>query len=571
MRVSALILLVAGAVVLGSALPAAAEKVKTNQPTKLYAGPGEQKKVLLKVKPGQNMTLLEQEGRWLKVRVNGRTGYVPRSKVDMADDSEIARNTRRRPFVDGRSKRRGFGGEAGPDDRVGADAVGEGKEDSGGSSGDEDDEEDEPKPKKMAAKSKASDDEDEDETPKKKSPKALKASSKSKSDDEDEDEDTPKKPAKASKSKDDDEDEDKPKKASKSDDDEDDAKAKDDEDVDDSKTPEPEEDKRPVAHVQKKVSVFDSPDADSDEKFVARPTDILYPMDEKGKWTEVENEEGDKGWVETEYLDLEGGAVGGAKKRQIDVGARLGLMFIQQGMRSPTSTNLKVPDNYNIQTSAVALSLGAGYAMPVKKKYIVGGELTYDYANTLLGGVHYDIDGPDGPMPAVNTKLTIHNINVRGMAGYDFKKKSGMAIFGRLGFRYQSYLVDGYADPAKNPAKIPQEIVKAPTLGIGFAMPRLTDKLGLSVALDTILIGASITQTKGLEDGGAPTLKAFVFGTGLTYAWKKNMALRATYDLRYMGIDFGLLLATSTRGHMGGDTTRVDFFHMVTFGIDKPF
>src|SRR6187551_2108915 len=124
MRVSALILLVAAAVVLGSALPAAAEKVKTNQPTKVYAGPGEQKKVLLKVKPGQNMTLLEQEGRWLKVRVQGRTGYVPRSKVDMADDGEIARNTRRRPFVDGRSRKRGFGGEAGPDDRVGADATG---------------------------------------------------------------------------------------------------------------------------------------------------------------------------------------------------------------------------------------------------------------------------------------------------------------------------------------------------------------------------------------------------------------------------------------------------------------
>lgn len=569
MRVSAQILLVAVAVVLGSALPAAAEKVKTNQPTKLYAGPGEQKKVLLKVKPGQNMTLLEQEGRWLKVRVNGRTGYVPRSKVDMADDGEIVRNTRRRPFVDGRSKRRGFGGEAGPDDRVGADAVGDGKEDSGSSS-DEDEEEDAPqKPKKLAAKSK-SDDEDEDETPKKKSPKALKAASKSKSDD---DEDEPKKPTKASKSKsDDDEDEDNPKKASTSDDDEDDAESKDG-DVDDTKTPEPEEDKRPTAHVAKKVSVFDEPDADSDEKFVARPTDVLYPMDEKGKWTEVENEEGDKGWVETELLDIEGGGGGGggAKKRQIDVGARVGLMFIQQGMRSATSQNLKVPDNYNIQTSAVALSLGAAYAMPVKKKYIVGGELTYDYANTLLGGVHYDPDGPDMPMPAVNTKLTIHNFNLRGMAGYDFKKKSGMAIFGRLGFRYQSYMVDGYSDPAKNPAKIPQEIVKAPTLGIGFAMPRLTDKLGLSVALDTILVGASIAQTKGLEDGSSPTLKAFVLGAGLTYAWKKNMMLRATYDLRYMGIDFGPPLATSTRGHMGGDTTRVDFFHMLTFGIDKPF
>ena len=71
------------------------------------------------------MKLLEQEGRWLKVRVKGRTGWVPRSKVDMADDGAIARNTRRRPFVDGRSRRRGFGGAEGPEDRIGADAVGE--------------------------------------------------------------------------------------------------------------------------------------------------------------------------------------------------------------------------------------------------------------------------------------------------------------------------------------------------------------------------------------------------------------------------------------------------------------
>src|SRR5258706_14785983 len=105
MRVSCLILLVAIAV-LGVSHSAAAEKVRTNQGTKVYARPGEQSAVLLKLDSGQNMTLLEQEGRWLKVRVKGRTGYVPRSKVDMADEEDIARNTRRRPFVDGRSRKR---------------------------------------------------------------------------------------------------------------------------------------------------------------------------------------------------------------------------------------------------------------------------------------------------------------------------------------------------------------------------------------------------------------------------------------------------------------------------------
>src|SRR5258708_27597961 len=102
MRVRVLFVLLLVAIAWPSA--SHAEKVKTNQSTKLYNRAGEQGKVILKVKEGQTMTVLAKEGRWLKVRVSGRTGYVPRTKVDMPDaDDEIARNTRRRPFVDGRS------------------------------------------------------------------------------------------------------------------------------------------------------------------------------------------------------------------------------------------------------------------------------------------------------------------------------------------------------------------------------------------------------------------------------------------------------------------------------------
>ena len=542
MRVSALILFV----VLGAVSVAHAEKVKTNQSTKLYAGPGEQKKVLLKVKSGQNMTLLAQDGRWLKVRVSGRTGYVPRSKVDMADDGEIARNTRRRPFVDGRSRRRGFGGEAGPDDRVGADAIGEGREDEDSGEAEEEEEEEPKKPRKA---SKSNDDEEEDE-PKKPA----------------------KKPAKPAKDEDEDEDEEEPKKASKGGDDED-MEEDDEEIVDDEKTPEPEEDARPTARVAKKVSVFEEADSESEELFIARPTDMLYPVEEKGKWTAVENEEGDYGWVETEYLELEdgGGGSGGMKKRQIDLGARLGLMIIQQGMRA-AGDNLKVPDNYNIGTSSVTVSLGGSYMMPFKKKYILGGEATYDYSKTVLGGVFYDPPDEGGVMtPGVNTGLTIHNINFRGMAGYDLKKKSGAAVIGRLGYRYQSYLVDNYADAAKNPARIPQEIMKGPALGAAFVMPRLTNKIGIRASLDAVLFGGTLTQTKGLEDGSAPTFKAVTLGAGFTYKWKKKMDLIATYDLRYTGISFGSPPASSMRGHMGTSVTRTDFFHALGAGIAMPF
>src|SRR5512140_1269559 len=139
MSVKALtIVLVLG--VLAWPAPGHAEKVKTNQSTKLYSRAGEQSPVVLSVKSGQTMTVLATDGRWLKVRTQGRTGWIPRSKVDVPEgDEEIARNTRRRPFVDGRGTRRGFGGEGGPDDRVGADATGDGDSKSGnGNDGDGD-------------------------------------------------------------------------------------------------------------------------------------------------------------------------------------------------------------------------------------------------------------------------------------------------------------------------------------------------------------------------------------------------------------------------------------------------
>src|SRR3569833_3374238 len=107
----------------GSAL---AEKVKTNQETRVLKHPNEQGKLVIKVKVCQQMSLIVSEGRWLHVRVSGRTGWVARSKVELADPDEIARNTRRRPFVAGRSTHRGFGSSEAPEDRIGADAVGGG-------------------------------------------------------------------------------------------------------------------------------------------------------------------------------------------------------------------------------------------------------------------------------------------------------------------------------------------------------------------------------------------------------------------------------------------------------------
>ena len=532
MRVSCLIFVLSVGL-LGSAH---AEKVRTNQTTKVYARAGEQADVLLKVDSGQNMTLIEKEGRWLKVRVKGRTGYVPRSKVDMADDEDIQRNTRRRPFVDGRSRKRGFGSEEGPEDRIGADAVGQGQED------------DEKTTKKVAKSKKGEKGEEEEEPRAKKSKKG-------------EDEEEPK----AKKKKVEEEPEEEPKSKKKHDDEE---ESKVEDDVDDSKTAEPEEDKRPTAHVSKKATVYDKPNKESDEAFVVRPTDVLYPIEKKGKWTYVENSEGDSGWVLSDRLEMEEEGGGGKRPHMIDVGAGLGVMFITQQMRTNNSPVSSVPDNYNIPVQAVTLALRGGLLLPVDKKYLLGGDVMYDYANTLFGGVSYDPDGKDGPMPAVVTKLTMHTFNARAVGGYDFGK---FAVLARLGLHYRAYLVGDYIDVAKNPARLPQETITAPTLGAALALPHLTDKIGLNVSIDTILFGASVKQTAGLEDGTKASVTAFDIGAGMLYKMNKNFSLQALYNLRLTNIDFGPPLMSSTRMHMGDDVKRSDVFHMLTVGIAKPF
>jgi uncharacterized protein YgiM (DUF1202 family) len=140
---------------------ARAEVVETNQAAKLYLRAGEQSRVVMSIKSGQQMTVLAKDGRWLKVRVKGRTGYVTRSSVAV-DSNDVQRNTRRRPFVDGRSTGRTFGGE-GPDDRVGGDATETDPEDTGGDEGDDAGDGDRKTKRPKNSNSSVSDDEDEDD------------------------------------------------------------------------------------------------------------------------------------------------------------------------------------------------------------------------------------------------------------------------------------------------------------------------------------------------------------------------------------------------------------------------
>jgi hypothetical protein len=496
-----------------------AEKVKTNQNTKVYNRPGEQGKVVAKVREGQNMTLLAKEGRWLKVRVSGRTGYVPRSKVEMSDDEEISRNTRRRPFVDGRSTKRGFGGsDVAPEDRIGADATEpSGGDDDGDDGGDEGGDDDGDTGKGKGKKGGGDDDED-----------PIGANSGDEGADEDEPTD-----------------------------------AEEEETGDD----------RIVARVSSKTQTYDDPDDESEKSFKATPGDALFVVEKKGKWTLVETDEGDVGYVQTSKLEIEGSddgddEGGGKRGRIIDVRGRLGVTLVGQTLTSTGGTAVW-PDRYRVGSSAAAISVGGAVLYPYKSRFYVGGELAYDIAKALPG-VAFD-QGGAGPMPKQTTGFTIHNFNLRAVGLYDLKNKRGMMLLARVGLHYESFLVANVDNLTKNSAKLPSEVVKGPMLGVGISIPKITGKIGLRFSLDAMLVGASVTQTKNLEDGANPSAKRITFGTGFTYRWKPSMDIQATYDLNYGSMKFGAPVANSQRMHTGTSVSRTDINHTVALGVAKAF
>ncbi len=297
---------------------------------------------------------------------------------------------------------------------------------------------------------------------------------------------------------------------------------------------------------------------------MAKPGEKLYVDSTKGDWTTVEDDDGDTGWILTNDLLVDEPAEHTSTHGStIDADARLGVTFIQQAMKTANSTLTganQVPDAYNINASAASLAIGGDILVPFGPKLSLGGELTYDYSKTVGGGIVY---------MSTDTGFSIHNINLRALAAYDFHRPSGMMLIGHLGFRYRAYLVDNYA--TMNPAKIPQETLKAPTIGAALAIPMLGAHYGLQFGLDAILFGSSIQQTAGLEDGASPSMMDYELNARFIYRWKPDMNIVGMYDLDYGSYNFGGPSSESTRGHTGTDVTRSDTIHMITVGLTKGF
>jgi uncharacterized protein YgiM (DUF1202 family) len=495
---------------------ALAERVKTTQATRVMKRPGEQSAVVARVQKGQTLTVIATQGRWMKVRANGRTGWVARSTVQEVSAREVPRNTRRRPFVDGRSTRRGWSGEA-PDDRVGGDAI-----------DDDDDDEDEPVARRPAKKAKPA----KKAAPAKKAKKAAPAKKA-----------TPAKKSRARFDDDDDDDEDF--------DDDDDC---DDDDCDED-GPAPKE--RVVTVAVAKTKLRAKPTEKGRSRARVREGARLVVLEQKGAWMLVEDTDGDTGWIRTAEV-FEPGM---RPDRAIRVDARVGFDRMSQVFRSDGGERLA---NYDIGAAAAAVSLRADVVQKYGPKYLIGGELRYDLGKSTPG-IRYT-DGTN----AVDIAYTTHDVDARLLGGYDFHHPTGAAAFARLGYHYGMFAVADVSDFTRNLAKLPSETLAGPTVGLGGEVPRITDQIGARAHVDYLVAG-SRAQTVGLEDGAVSTAGALWASLVVHYQWKPDMTIDVAYGYDWSKTVWTGAAPGSMRGTGATQAARKDVAHGLLVGLAKTF
>lgn|GEM_PF-1903933 len=294
---------------------AQAETIRATQQTRVMSRPGERSRVITRVSSGRKMVVLARRGRWIKVRVNGRTGWVTRTSVVRTRNARTARRrTRRRPFVQGRSKRRGWSGNA-PKDRVGADAVDE----------------------------ETLSDDDFDDPPKRRRPKRR----------------ARRKKVKVRESR---------RVARRSFDEEEEALPRD----------EPKAEKKPVLP-SVVVSVEESrlyrkPSSRSRRVLTVEQGDKLSMVKKSrsGRWMLVRDSDGESGWIRSDDVQAATYKYPKTLKR---IGASIGYTSWASQFASDGTGEFS---NYNISTAAAALNLRAEYLQNYSKDYLLGVEGNYN-------------------------------------------------------------------------------------------------------------------------------------------------------------------------------------------------
>jgi hypothetical protein len=174
-------------------------------------------------------------------------------------------------------------------------------------------------------------------------------------------------------------------------------------------------------------------------------------------------------------------------------------------------------------------------------------------------------------MTAGDIGFTVHQIDIGAGLGYKLGA-GGTTVVGRLGYHYERFAIDDVADPNKNVAALPTEILSGVTVGAHLDVPQLKENLGLRIGADLIGLLGDRKQTAGLEDGASSSVGLTTWlGAQLLYQWKPSLTLSGAYQLTLANTSWQGVAEGSARGHNAMSASRKDTTHTLTVGLGKSF
>jgi uncharacterized protein YgiM (DUF1202 family) len=490
---------------------AQAEVAKTTKNALVMEQRGEKSRVITRVPPGKTVKVIAREGRWVKVRYQGRTGWVTRTSLTA---TTAVRSTPRRGFVEGRTKKRDFSG-SGPGDRVGADTVESDGNDTGANS---------------EGASEGADDEGEDEAEAGPTRTAVT--------------DAPE--GKAS--------------PDNGEDGEDGGDGEDGEDEIDESDIYEDNSNQVVLVKALSAELYRRPTSRSTaiRSEVQGTRLVVLKRSTNGEWFLVENTGGDQGWIRSSMV---GGLDFSYPKMLIRTGAHLGYTRLSQSFASDGLAELA---NYDIATGAASMAAGGDFLYQVTPVIMLDIDLTYT-GTYSSPGIHYD-----GQLGPTDIAFMTHEINAGAAGGYNFNSKTGMVAYIRAGYHYNTFRIQDYNDPAVNRPKLPSEILQGPTFGAHLDIPHLSGKMGMRIGGDVLPVLASRVQTAGFQDGALDSAFAAWGAARLTYQLSSQLSVEAGYRYAYAKTAWTGPSQRNTTGALL-ESSRRDMTHLLSAGVGAAF
>lgn len=493
------------------------EVVRLNTDARLRARPGERAPTIAKLSEGQTVRVIGREGRWLKVSVRGRVGWITRTQVTIGDDAPVAarpaQQSKKRVAETPRRQKKGWSS-------LDEDAVGEEVAE---------EEEEAPPPKKKAKQVAA----------RKKKPVA-------------------KKPAKLEVG----------------------ATVVFADEASVRQRPSKRADELYTAEAGEEVKVLVISEegdwvrvqADDGTKGWVEARALLAAGggdeeldDEEPAWDE--EEETPRRRVARGDDDDDDAPVVRKKRKRGKKGRAapaamawsanggLGILSKKQEFTSPGMDPLI--SNYGLTNTAPAVVVGGTLSKPMGTAYALGLEGTF---MMTVGGDGVRVPGMGGAMEVLSWSAI--SVDVRGMAGYKLDAKKGLTLGARVGYHRASVTVQDSMT-----VKLPSERLSGFTLGAGLDAPILTPKIGVRVGFD-MLMGASLEQTAGRRDGETVALDAYYLTAVGSYKVNKQIDAVAGYTLSLEGFGFS---GNSERDVSSSGGSRKDLQHVFSVGAAYRF